>query len=125
MSRLESGFIQPKKDWCDIDELVYHVIRRIEENKPAQRITVNINPGIPLFKLDKGMLEQVIYNVLNNAVLYTEPNCEIDVIAICHADLLQIIIEDDGKGFPANKIGQVFDKFYRLKHSTAGGTGLG
>jgi two-component system sensor histidine kinase KdpD len=125
MSRLETGFIQPKKDWCDITELVYHVIERIEENSPTQKITVNINPAIPFFKLDKGMLEQVIYNLLNNAVLYTDTRCKIDVMAICHADILQLIIEDDGKGFPENEIDHVFDKFYRLKQSTTGGTGLG
>ena len=125
MSRLETGFIQPKKDWCDIDELVYYVIERIEENTIAQKITININQAIPLFKLDKGMLEQVLYNLLNNAVLYTHPSCKIDVIAVSHADILQVIIEDDGKGFPENEIGQVFDKFYRLKHTAAGGTGLG
>lgn len=125
MSRLESGFIQPKKDWCDINELVYHVIERIEENTVTQKITVNINPAIPLFKLDEGMLEQVLYNVLNNAVLYTEPGCRIDVMANTHADILELIIEDDGQGFPEDEINHVFDKFYRLKHSATGGTGLG
>ena len=125
MSRLETGFIQPKKDWCDITELVYHVIDRIEENNISQKITVNINPAIPFFKLDKGMLEQVLYNLLNNAVIYSAPRTKIDVIAICHADILQLIIEDDGQGFPEDEIDHVFDKFYRLKHSNTGGTGLG
>ncbi|MBK7882720.1 MAG: DUF4118 domain-containing protein [Chitinophagaceae bacterium] len=125
MSRLESGFMQPKNDWCDIQEIIYSVIKRIEENDISQKITVNINPAIPLFKLDKGMLEQIIYNLLNNAVLYTGQNCRIEVIAICYTDLLQIIIEDNGKGFPEEEISNVFDKFYRLKNSKAGGTGLG
>lgn len=125
MSRLESGFIQPKKDWCDISELVYHVIERIEENAITQKIVVNINPSFPLFKLDKGMLEQVLYNLLSNAVLYTDAGSRIDVIAACHADVLQLTIEDNGKGFPTDEIAHVFDKFYRLKNTAAGGTGLG
>ena len=45
MSRLESGFLQPKKDWCDIDELVYHVINRIEENKISSGATIYPNPA--------------------------------------------------------------------------------
>lgn len=125
MSRLESGFIRPKNDWCDIQEIIYSVIKRIEENSISQKITVNINPAIPLFKLDKGMLEQVIYNLINNAVLYTAPDCKIDVMAMCYTDVLQIIVEDNGTGFPQNEIDKVFDKFYRLKNSKAGGTGLG
>lgn len=125
MSRLDSGIIQPRKDWCDISEVVYDTVKRIEENKITQKISININPAIPLFKLDKGMLEHVIYNLLNNATLYTEPGSKIDIMAICHADVLEIIIEDNGKGFPEEEINLVFDKFYRLKNSRTGGTGLG
>jgi two-component system sensor histidine kinase KdpD len=125
MSRLESGFLQPKMDWCDINEIIYNAVKRIEENAVSQRITININPEIPLFKLDKGMLEQVVYNLLNNAVIYTAPDKSIQIVATCYVDLLEIIVEDNGKGFPEEEIGNVFDKFYRLKNSEAGGTGLG
>jgi two-component system sensor histidine kinase KdpD len=125
MSRLESGFIQPKKDWCDINELIYEVVKRIQENKISQRIIINVNPAIPLFKLDRGMLEQVIYNLVNNAALYSEPSCVIHISAIDHAEVLQITIEDSGKGFPKQEIAHVFDKFYRLKNTKTGGTGLG
>lgn len=125
MSRLESGFIQPKKDWCDINEVVYSAVKRIEENNISQQIHININPAIPLFKSDKGMLEQIIYNLVNNASQYTESSHTIKVIAICHANELQMSIEDNGKGFPIDEIDKVFDKFYRLKHSKTGGTGLG
>ena len=125
MSRLESGVIQPKKDWCDINELVYSTVKRLMQNNISQKINVNINPDIPFFKIDKGMIDQVIYNLLYNATLYTPENSNIDVIALCHIDVLKIIIEDNGPGFPPDEIKKVFDKFYRLNQSKAGGTGLG
>ena len=125
MSRLESGFLEPKKDWVDINELIYDAVRRVEEKKIKQEISININPDIPLFKLDKGMIEQVIYNLLNNAVTYTPEKSIIEIMAACHIDVLEIVIEDNGNGFPENEIKKVFDKFYRLKNSKAGGTGLG
>ena len=125
MSRLESGFIHPKKDWCDINEVIYDAVKRIEENHISQKITVNVNPDIPFFKLDKGMMEQIIYNLVNNAVQYTKEDSEIDIIAHCHADALELIIEDNGKGFPEEEIDNVFNKFYRLKNTKTGGTGLG
>lgn len=125
MSRLESGFIKPKKDWCDINELIYDTVQKIEENRITQKITININPDIPLFKTDKVMLEQIIYNLLNNACLYTQPGSAINISAINYADILQLIIEDNGDGFAEEEIENVFDKFYRLKYSKAGGTGLG
>jgi two-component system sensor histidine kinase KdpD len=71
MSRLESGFLQPKKDWCDIIEVIYDAVKRIEENNISQKITINVNPDIPFFKLDKAMMEQIIYNLVNNAIQYT------------------------------------------------------
>ena len=126
MSRLDSGFIQPKKDWCDITELAYDVVKRIEDNDQRRhKISININPAIPLFKTDKGMLDQVIYNILNNAILYTPAGTTIDLVAACYGDVLQVTIEDNGTGFPKEEITDVFDKFYRLKNSTPGGTGLG
>lgn len=125
MSRLDSGFIQPKLDWCDVSEVIYNVIKRVEDGKIQQKITININPDIPLFRLDKGMLEQIVFNLVHNAVLYIEPDKKIDVAATYYADILEIIVEDDGSGFPDEELQNVFDKFYRLKNTKAGGTGLG
>ena len=125
MSRIESGFLKPKKDWCDISEIVYDVVKKIEENIISQTISVTISPGIPLFKLDKIMFEQILYNLLNNAILYTEPASFINIAAVSHNHKLQIIIEDNSKGFPEDEINYVFEKFYQLKNSKTKGTGLG
>ncbi|MEO6456403.1 MAG: ATP-binding protein [Ginsengibacter sp.] len=125
MSRLESGFLQPKKDWCDIIEVIYGAVKRIEENNISQKITINVNPEIAFFKLDKAMMEQIIYNLVNNAIQYTKEDSMIDIIAHCHADVLELIIEDNGKGFPEDEIDNVFNRFYRLKNTKTGGTGLG
>ncbi len=125
MSRIDAGFIQPKKDWCDITEIIYDAAHRVEENDILQQIHISIHPGIPLFKLDKGMLEQILYNLLNNAVIYTKPTCSIKVSATFYADILEIVVEDDGPGFPKAEINQVFEKFYRLKNTVTSGTGLG
>jgi len=125
MSRLESGFIVPKKDWCDINDIVYSIVKKIEENKIPQKISININPNLALIRTDKMMLEQIIYNLVNNACLYTKDNSRINISAVNHADVLQLIVEDDGDGFPEKEIENVFDKFYRLQNSRTGGTGLG
>ena len=125
MSRLESGFMQLKKDWCDINELVYSIVKKIEDNKISQKITISINPNMPLIRTDKVLLDQIIYNLLHNACLYTKPDSLIRISATNHADILQLIIEDNGEGFPPDEVENVFDKFYRVKDSRAGGTGLG
>jgi two-component system sensor histidine kinase KdpD len=125
MSRIESGFIRPKKDWCDIIEVIYEAVKRIEESHITQKININVNPDIPFFKLDKGMVEQIIYNLVNNAVQYTPDESRIDITAHGYGDVLELIIEDNGQGFPEEEIKNVFDKFYRLRNTKTGGTGLG
>jgi len=125
ISRLESGHIKPKNDWCDISELVYEVVRQVEENNPKRKINISINPEMPLCVLDKGMLEQVIYNLLNNAALHTAEDCRIDISAMCHADLLLFIIEDTGPGFKNIDPKLVFQKFSRSNSAAVSGSGLG
>jgi two-component system sensor histidine kinase KdpD len=125
MSRLESGFIQPKKEWCDIHELVGSVLRQLAEQLACHTVDMDMEESLALVRLDYGLMEQVLYNLVYNAALYTPENSRIIIRARCHVDTLLILVEDNGAGFPEDEIGKVFDKFYRLQHSRAGGSGLG
>lgn len=125
ISRLESGHIKPKNDWCDVVELIYQVVKRVEENSPHRTINISANENLPLCLLDKGMLDQVLYNLLNNAALHTEPSAKIDVAATCHGNLLQLIVEDSGKGFSERELKEVFNKFSPGTRSKNAGAGLG
>ncbi|MBL7934319.1 MAG: hypothetical protein JNM51_00745 [Bacteroidia bacterium] len=126
MSRLESGFLKPKTDWCDVNELVYDVVNQLQENLHRKQIDIKIAENIPLVKLDYGLLEQILLNLVHNAAIYMTENGTINVTAIISKEKkLLITVEDNGPGFPENEISHVFDKFYRLKNSKTGGTGLG
>lgn len=125
MSRLESGFLHPKTDWCDINEVVYEVMKMIDENRYTQNINININPELPMFRVDKGMMQQILYNLINNACQYTSHDSIIDLTAVSHGNMLTVTIQDNGPGFPEDEIQNVFEKFYRLRNSKTGGTGLG
>ncbi len=146
ISRLESGYLRLKKDWCDINELIYSVVNKLQGKSGEHKINISIAENFPLFKLDFGIMEQVIYNLVNNAIQYTPDKSTIsisakytttitghfdenDITGDLHRDnssnTLVITISDNGKGFPENEIEKVFDKFYRLQNSHPGGTGLG
>jgi two-component system sensor histidine kinase KdpD len=125
MSRLESGFIEPKRDWCDIHELTNDVVKRLDEQLKNHYIQIDIDESLPLYKLDYGLIEQVLHNLVYNAAQYTPHNSTIKVSAESKGSELVIKVEDNGHGFPTEEIGRVFDKFYRLKNTKAGGTGLG
>jgi two-component system sensor histidine kinase KdpD len=124
MSRLDAGVLQPKKDWCDIAELLYQTVEKCTASKTHQ-IHIEVPQSLPFFKTDKILLEQAVFNLLQNAIQHTPVHTTIHISANNYADLLHIRIEDNGPGFPAQTIPLVFDKFYRLKNSKAGGTGLG
>lgn len=125
MSRLEAGVFQIKKDWCDINDLVYKTLQRLEGNLQKYKIAVEIPEQLPLFKLDFGLMEQVIYNLILNVTQHTPENTLITIQADCVRDRLVLIVADNGNGFPESEIEKVFEKFYRLKGSITGGTGLG
>jgi two-component system, OmpR family, sensor histidine kinase KdpD len=125
MSRLESGVLQIKKDWCDISDLVYKTLQRLDTNLQKFKLAVEIPDQLPLFKLDFGLMEQVIYNLLINVTQHTPEDTLITIQADCVRDRLVLTIADNGSGFPENEIDMVFDKFYRLKGAATGGTGLG
>lgn len=125
MSRLESGVLQIKKDWCDINELVYKTLQRLDANLTKFKLAVEIPELLPLFKLDFGLMEQVLYNLILNVTQHTPEDTLITIQANCVRDRLVLIIADNGKGFPEAEIEKAFDKFYRMKGAPSGGTGLG
>ncbi len=125
MSRLESGTYQLKKDWCDVSELVYHVVKQLKDVSKENKIQIEITPSLPLCKIDSGLIEQVLYNLIQNAITYIPKEGAIKINASYKNNQLIFLIEDNGPGFPENEILNVFDKFYRLKNTKAGGTGLG
>ena len=88
-------------------------------------MNVDIQDGLPLFQLDFVWMEQVLFNLINNAAIYTPEKTVISINAECISDKLILTVTDNGSGFPQEEIGKVFDKFYRLQNSKAGGTGLG
>lgn len=125
MSRLETGMLRLKIDWCDINELIYTVIQKITPIKNNHTISFIPNEKLPLFKLDAGLIEEVIQNLVTNALLYTPKNTIIKINASYQSDNCVLSVADSGNGFPENEMQFVFDKFYRLPNTKTGGSGLG
>lgn len=124
-SRLETGFFQPKKDWCDLNELVFGAIHQLEDELQGRKVEVDIPENSPLVRLDFGLIEQVMFNILYNAAIYTPASATIRISAHFSDNQCCLVIEDEGPGFPDDDLKRVFEKFYRAKGTQAGGTGLG
>lgn len=123
MSRLESGMLQPKMDWTDMNELVNSTIQKLSPTD--QQVIFQNNDNLPLFKLDSGLTAQIVDNLLHNAVQYTPSNTRIGIDVKHQAENCVITVSDTGNGFPVEEIALVFDKFYRLPNTKTGGSGLG
>lgn len=125
MSRLEAGFIRPKKDWCDVNELIFSILKGLQEETPSHYLSFKHQEELPLFNIDRGLTEQILHNLIHNAMQYTPVHTNITVSATAENNFLVIVVADQGNGFPTDEIDSVFDKFYRLNGAVSGGTGLG
>lgn len=121
MSRLETGTLKLKRDWCDVNELVFQSIGLLG----GREIRFTAKEEIPLVKVDLGLMETLLYGLLNNARLYAGPDSPVGVEVNVYEEVLEIRVWDQGPGIPEEERGRVFEKFYRLPNSGTGGTGLG
>lgn len=124
MSRLETGMLKLNKDWYDIKELIDSVIQKLQYNY-NQIINVEAVEKLPLFNFDRGLIEQVIQNLLYNAINYTPENSVITISILQKSNNCVISIADNGHGIPEKELNNIFDKFYRIPNSRTGGSGLG
>jgi two-component system, OmpR family, sensor histidine kinase KdpD len=125
MSRLESGRITPRFDWCDIHDLINKVTENLRDELKPFRLHVVIPDNMPFVKIDFGLMEQVLYNLLYNATQYASDSINLRVKAFYDNGILTLQVMDRGPGFPEKEISLIFNKFYRVEGSKAGGTGLG
>jgi two-component system sensor histidine kinase KdpD len=125
MTRLESGLLKIKQDWCDVGDLINVTVERLKPQLAHHDVIVDIAPNLPLVKMDFVLMEQALMNLLHNAAMYTPPKTRVRLSARTDGAQLLIVVADRGPGLSAESIERVFDKFYRGPRTGAGGVGLG
>jgi two-component system, OmpR family, sensor histidine kinase KdpD len=125
MSRIEAGTVRLQNDWCDVNELLHTVIEECGADADGRSVEFVADDDLPLFKLDRGLLEQVLHNVIHNALQHTPPQAALRLAIASKEGACVITVEDKGPGFPEGEMAHVFGKFYRLPNAATGGTGLG
>ena len=125
MSRLESGKIAVHSDWCDLNDLFNKVSDVLSQQLEPFRFMSIVPADMPLVRVDFGLMEQVIYNLVLNATQHTPPGSEIRCEGGYNDGDMVIAISDEGPGFMPEQIKVLFTKFYRVDKATTGGLGLG
>ena len=128
MTRLEAGGLQLRRDWLEIGEVIGAALARLRGPLAQHPLSVSIAAGIPLLWLDFVLREQVFFNVLDNAIKYSQEGAPIQVRACVAGNMAQVEIADTGIGVPAQDLERIFDKFYRVQredhHRAGAGLGL-
>lgn len=126
MVRLESGMLQLRREWCDIQDLIGVSLAQIRDIRGHRKLTVDLPDDLPMVRGDEVLLEQVLGNVLGNAIKYSPDGSEIGITAQANGNRLVLSISDEGPGLPAGEEQRVFEKFYRsVSTRHVSGTGLG
>jgi len=127
MTRLEAGAITITRDWVDVKDAIASAVGRARKVFPKRRIETVIPAQLPLIRGDAALLEQVLFNLLDNAHKYGGQTSSTVVEAKAGPTEITITVSDGGIGIPSDALEKVFDKFYRVAGSDgrAPGTGLG
>ncbi|WP_308637922.1 ATP-binding protein [Paenibacillus silvisoli] len=126
MVQLESGMLQLRKRWCDIEDMLGVVLAKVKEYKEHRGIRVRLPERIPLFEGDEVLLEQALVNVVSNAIKYSPDHSDIEIAVNEAGAAIVITVTDAGIGVAENEREKVFEKFYRgSRTGHVPGTGLG
>lgn len=125
ISRLESGHLAVRLDWYDLNDLVNKVSEDLKDELRPFTLKISITEDMPLVKVDFGLMEQVLYNLIYNSTQYAPGASTIELNTSYKDGHVIIEVSDQGPGFPESEINHIFNKFYRLDHHKTGGLGLG
>ena len=126
-TRLESGALKPRLDWCDAHDLINAAVDGVRDSLAGHPFEADVPSELPLFRADAALMEQVIANLLLNAALHTPAATPIFLTAGAEAGRSRVFftVADRGPGFPMEMRERLFQKFQRGDAARAGGLGLG
>jgi two-component system sensor histidine kinase KdpD len=127
MTRLESGPLSPRTTPTDLADVVGSALRRAGKVLAGHQVRTSLQPDLPLLELDEVLLEQALFNLLDNAAKYTPAGSTVRVAAWREGGQVKLQVMDAGSGIPAADLERIFDKFYRVggPDRRRAGTGLG
>jgi signal transduction histidine kinase len=128
-SRLERGELPVERERVDVAELAGEAVEHMRSRLPeATTLELEVAPSLPQASADRDRLQQVLVNLVDNAIRYSPEGGQVTLALAGEPDAVRISVSDPGLGIPLAEQERVFEKFYRLDTQltrAGGGTGLG
>ena len=128
MSAIEAGVFRIRRRMTDVGKLVQKLVKRTRAHVQLHKLSCHVQPGLNETAVDARRVEQVVSNLLENAIKYSQDGGRIRVAVEEIDSKIVISVADQGIGIPQDEIGLIFDRFYRVKGFQSyetGGSGLG
>lgn len=124
MTRVEGGALTLNKEWQPVEEVVGSALGSLEHVLGSRPITTDLSRGL-VAPFDAVLVQQVLVNLLENAVKYAGADTPITVSARGKKREVELTVADRGPGLPPGDEARIFEKFYRAEKGKGGGVGLG
>jgi PAS domain S-box-containing protein len=127
-SRIQAGGLQMELAPLDLSNLIQKVTRRLQVKSPEVTVKVNLPPNLPTVMADRDRIEEVLENLLDNAVKYSPDKPVVIVACRVTGDEVIVSVSDAGMGISLREQEQIFDRFFRVGNSktrSLQGAGLG
>lgn len=129
LSKMEEGQIKLSIEWLDLKEIIKTAVRKVKLKAEKKRLSLqmDLHDRVPVIRGDRRRMEQVLLNLLENAIRYTEKGSVL-VRLVRHEEATVLSVSDTGIGISKEELPYIFERFYRVEKSRArkyGGTGLG
>jgi K+-sensing histidine kinase KdpD len=127
LSRMESGTLRPERGWYDVAALVDDVVGRLRGPAAGHQVHVSVAEDLPPVPLDYVEIDQVLSNLIENALRHTPAGTHIWIEAARDGDALALTVADDGPGIDPDSRDRLFDPFVRGgdRRGAPRGAGLG
>ncbi|MBI3828281.1 MAG: sensor histidine kinase KdpD [Planctomycetes bacterium] len=126
MTRLEAGAVSVAKEWQPLEEVIGSVTGLLESRLKGRDLKISIPDDCPMVPVDAVLIQQVLFNLIENALKYTPPATPIELNVLHMPGEVVVEVADRGPGLKAGEEGRIFDKFYRANSDAKrGGVGLG
>jgi two-component system sensor histidine kinase KdpD len=128
MSRIEAGMLVPRCEWYGLDDLVEGAIRRVGARLQTRPLLCHVADNIPSILVDGVEIQQVLVNLLDNALKYSPDGSPIRLEGRHTGHDVEVRVTNSGPGIPAKDLERVFERFYRVRLEGTRmihGTGLG